>query len=210
MGELRATAPEEKEARRRHILTASEELMQTWSFTDITMDRIAERAGVAKGTLYLYFRTKEALFLRLYDQHLEAWYGDLSELAGLGSHTVEPAAAARVIASTLSSRRTLIRLHGLMHSSLARNLDRDTFIDFLRGHHLRMSLLSPALAGRISGLSEDDALRFLRRLEAVAGGLSRAASALPLSDQVLDAPDLAAFQFDFEEELREIATALLK
>jgi AcrR family transcriptional regulator len=210
VGELRATAPEEKEARRRQILTAAEELLQAWSFSDITMDRIAERAGVAKGTLYLYFRTKEALFLRLYDQHLEAWYAELADLAGLGSHTVDPAAAARVIASTLSSRRTLIRLHGLMHSRLAHNIDRDTLIDFLRAHHLRMSFLAPALAGRISGLSEDDALPFLRRLEAVAGGLLRAASALPLSERVLDDAHLAVFQFDFEEELREVVTALLK
>jgi AcrR family transcriptional regulator len=210
MGEVRATAPEEKKARRCHILTAAEELLQIWSFTDITMNRIARRAGVAKGTLYLYFRTKEALFLQLYQQHLEAWYAELSKLASLGSHPIDLAAAARVVASTLASRRTLIRLHGLMYSSLAGNIDRETLIDFLRGHHLRRSLLAPALAARISGLSEQNALTFLRRLEAIAGGLWWAASTPPRSERVLEDPDLAVCQFGFEEELREIATALLR
>ena len=45
------------------------------------MDRIADSSGVAKGTLYLYFRTKEALFLALYVERLRAWYGELESLA---------------------------------------------------------------------------------------------------------------------------------
>lgn len=210
MGEIRATAPEEKESRRRHILDAAEELLQRWSYADITMDRIAERAGIAKGTLYLYFRTKEALFLRLYDRHLEAWYAELARLAGLASHAVDASAAARVIVSTISSRRTLIRLHGLFHSSLTDNIDLEIIIDHMQQRLRRISLLAPALAGRIDGLSKDNALRFLVRLEAVVGGLSWTAFGSPRLDRAFEDPDLEIFQIDFEEELREIATALLK
>ena len=71
MGELRATFPTEKEARRRRMLTAAAQLLESWSYRDITMERIADRAGVAKGTLYLYFRTRESLFLGLYQEKVE-------------------------------------------------------------------------------------------------------------------------------------------
>lgn len=192
------------------MLAAAEELLRRWSYADITMDRIADRAGFAKGTLYLYFRTKEALFLRLYEQHAEAWYAELAGLAGLGSHAVEAAAAARVIASTLSSHRMLIQLHGLIHSSLAPNIDHESLVDFMSRHRRRMSQLAPVLAARINGLSEENALRFLVRLEVVAGGLSWAAFGGPKLDPALEDSDLAVFQIDFEEELREIVTALLK
>jgi AcrR family transcriptional regulator len=210
MGKLRATSPGEREARQRRMLTAAEELLQRWSYTDITMSRIAERTGVAKGTLYLYFRTKEALFLRLYDHHLDAWYAELAELAGLGSHAVDAPAAARVIASSLSSRRILIQLHALMHSSLAGNNDLDAIGEFEHRHRRRMSRLAPAIARRIKGLSEDGALRFLVRIEVVAGGLARAGLRPPRLTPTLDELDFGVYQIDFEEELREIITALLR
>ena len=82
VSERRATNPSAKEARSQQILAATAELLERWSYADITMDRIAERAGVAKGTLYLYFRTKEALFLSLYEDRLGAWYAELQALGG--------------------------------------------------------------------------------------------------------------------------------
>lgn len=46
------------------------------------MAQLAKNTGVAKGTLYLYFNTREELFLTLYEQSLIRWsqvfIGDLS------------------------------------------------------------------------------------------------------------------------------------
>ena len=38
-----------------------------------SLTQLAKRADVVKGTLYLYFQTKEELFLTLYEQSLERW-----------------------------------------------------------------------------------------------------------------------------------------
>jgi AcrR family transcriptional regulator len=210
MGELRATGPGEKEARRQQILASAGDLLSDWSFTDITMDRIADLVGLAKGTLYLYFRTKETLFLSLYEEHLSAWYSELETLAIRAGGIVEPSAAARVIASTLAARPILVQLHGLLHSTLGHNIDLDTAIGFRRHQHLRMTVLAAALAGRIEGLSEARAYHFLVQLEAVVGGLSWAATPPSPVAQAFEEEDLVAFRIDFEEELREIITALLR
>lgn len=45
-----------------HILTAALEAFVENGFAATRLEDIAERAGVAKGTLYLYFENKEALF----------------------------------------------------------------------------------------------------------------------------------------------------
>ena len=210
MGERRDTAGGEKKARREQILGAAAELLRSWSFADITMERIADLTGVAKGTLYLYFRTKEAIFLSLFEQQLSAWYSELEALASRMGGTVRPAAAARVISSTLAERPILIRLHGLLHSTLGRDIDLDSVLDFRRRQRSRILSLAPALAARIDGLSEPAAVRFLIRLETITGGLSWAAFPSPALARALAEEDLEIFRIDFEEELAEVITALLR
>jgi AcrR family transcriptional regulator len=51
-----------KSARIQAILAAALEEFIAQGFASTKLDAIAERAGVAKGTLYLYFDSKEALF----------------------------------------------------------------------------------------------------------------------------------------------------
>jgi len=51
--------------RRQAILDAALEEFATCGFAATRLDDVARRAGVAKGTIYLYFRDKEALFQEL-------------------------------------------------------------------------------------------------------------------------------------------------
>ena len=51
-----------KEARPKELLAAALDVFSEKGFAAARMEDIADRAGVGKGTIYLYFRTKEALF----------------------------------------------------------------------------------------------------------------------------------------------------
>jgi AcrR family transcriptional regulator len=210
MGEHRATRHRERRARRTQMLEAAEALLRDWSYTDITMDRIADRCRIAKGTLYLYYRTKEALFLALFEEHLLTWYSELESLAARDTHTVDPSAAARVIGSTLAARPTLVRLHGVVYSAGGRNIDLDTVVGFRRRQQQAMRRLAAALAVRIRGLTGERAVRFLVRLEVIVGGLSWAAFPPQLLARAYEADELSPFLFDLEEELADILTALLR
>lgn len=53
---------QQKEQRRRLILEAGLDAFTSQGFTAARLDSVAEAAGVAKGTIYLYFENKEALF----------------------------------------------------------------------------------------------------------------------------------------------------
>jgi AcrR family transcriptional regulator len=53
------------EQRRAEILDAALQLFSSKGFSDTTMDEVAQSAGVAKGTIYLYFQSKEHLLLAL-------------------------------------------------------------------------------------------------------------------------------------------------
>lgn len=48
--------------RAERILTAAAELTLSWGYKRVAVDDIAQRAGVGKGTVYLHWRTRDALF----------------------------------------------------------------------------------------------------------------------------------------------------
>jgi AcrR family transcriptional regulator len=52
----------DRERRRSEIIDAAEKLFFSKGYDVITMDDIAADAGLAKGTLYTYFKSKESLF----------------------------------------------------------------------------------------------------------------------------------------------------
>ncbi len=54
-----------REQRADRILDAAAELMLRWGYNKTTIDDIARLAGVAKGTIYLHWKTREDLFLAL-------------------------------------------------------------------------------------------------------------------------------------------------
>ncbi len=84
----RAVDPEDKEARRAAILDAAARLFDERGELSNVAD-IAQAAGLAKGTVYLYFPTKEAVYLALHQRQLEAFFVRLCEqLTGPGAFTV--------------------------------------------------------------------------------------------------------------------------
>jgi TetR/AcrR family transcriptional regulator len=61
----RARREREKRERRRSILQAARETFFENGFHHATVDSVAERAEVSKGTVYLYFESKEAILAHL-------------------------------------------------------------------------------------------------------------------------------------------------
>src|SRR5262249_24880436 len=54
-----------RQVRAERILDAAATLIQRWGHNKTTIDDIARQAGVAKGTIYLPWKTRESLFIAL-------------------------------------------------------------------------------------------------------------------------------------------------
>jgi TetR/AcrR family transcriptional regulator len=85
----------EKEARREEIISAAEKVFLSKGLAEATMDEIAESAELSKGTLYLYYKSKEDLYLAVTLRGMEVLHGffenvvsngddPLKQIAGLG------------------------------------------------------------------------------------------------------------------------------
>jgi AcrR family transcriptional regulator len=62
MSEVLTIVPEADSAKRRQIIEGARVVFLTQGFDAASMNDIARKAGVSKGTLYVYFRNKEELF----------------------------------------------------------------------------------------------------------------------------------------------------
>ncbi|MDX3614858.1 TetR/AcrR family transcriptional regulator [Streptomyces europaeiscabiei] len=61
--------------RAERILAAARELLLAWGYKRVTVDEIARRARVGKGTVYLHWKTKQLLFAELLRRELHKALG---------------------------------------------------------------------------------------------------------------------------------------
>ncbi|MGO9451752.1 MAG: TetR/AcrR family transcriptional regulator [Candidatus Binataceae bacterium] len=133
-------------SKRDRILEAGLKLFANEPYQAVTMDRVAELAGVAKGTLYLYFQSKEDLYLGILSDGMETMSRNYQS-------SVDPNADVKVrlrSAITLSvefysQRRDLLRLMMTEEPRMAeaRNRIRDEWRD--RGVRFFTSLIEEGI-----------------------------------------------------------------
>lgn len=142
------------EARPEEILGAALEVFGELGFTRTRLDDVARRAGVSKGTLYLYFDSKDALFRAMVTARLEAilahaeefvrnWKGNTSDLLRAFTRDYwatmnqpEKLRLARVVMAELSSfpelakwyyQEVILRLRRVIEGILARGIEAGEF-----------------------------------------------------------------------------------
>ncbi|HNP73804.1 MAG TPA: helix-turn-helix domain-containing protein [Kouleothrix sp.] len=142
-------------AARRHeraqrILDAAAALILRWGYNKTTIDDIARQAGVAKGTIYLHWNTREELFGALMLREKAALAADLrartaadpagATLPGLLKHSVLALMARPLLKAVLLRDIDIVgKLAQGQHSTAAyaeRLLAFQTYLEFLRQHGL--------------------------------------------------------------------------
>lgn len=76
----RAVAEEDKEMRRHALLDAAEALFLAQPDRMASVAEVAEAAGLAKGTVYLYFPSKEEMLLSLHERHVAQFFAALMQV----------------------------------------------------------------------------------------------------------------------------------
>ncbi|MCL6456997.1 MAG: TetR/AcrR family transcriptional regulator, partial [Gorillibacterium sp.] len=89
-----------KEERRIAILEAALQCFAEKGYRSATIDDIARRLGVSKGSVYLYFSTKEDIYTRIMQERMERTVG------GIRSHYVDMTSAADKLRLVFQTFRT--------------------------------------------------------------------------------------------------------
>jgi AcrR family transcriptional regulator len=127
----RAYGLEDKQVRREDILDAARRLFAAGTGDLPAVADIAAAAGLAKGTVYLYFSTREAIFAELL---LEGWGALVRELGeAFGNSVSGPEKVSRFLSrlvAYMDHHPELLRLDALGHGVVERNLEPKTLLDF--------------------------------------------------------------------------------
>lgn len=97
------------------ILEAALDLFIANGFIETPMDAIAEKAGVAKGTLYYHYKSKEGIVDALLERYARRLEGELGPILDDGTMGFQAKIAALNAATTRIIRETFSRLHKMRY-----------------------------------------------------------------------------------------------
>ncbi len=199
----RARHADDKQVRRETILDAARGLFEERPFDEITMQEVAKACGLAKGTLYLYFATKEELFLGVSMIALGDWLDELD-----GASLPDSVGLVRAITSTLRERRPLLRILAILHSVLERNVGVDALRTFKIGLLARLRRSGGKIEAALGLSAVGDGARLLLRTYAIILGLYQIAAPGPRVAEALSGAELTPLRLDYFEELEQVLLAL--
>jgi AcrR family transcriptional regulator len=120
-------------SKKEEILEAASRVFAEKEFHEVLIDEVAALAGVGKGTVYRYFRTKEELY---FETILQA-FDDLS----------------RTLSEAVSSESSPTRrLEKIIRESLRFSWERGHLLSLLRGDERRFAMREAELRGRREGM----------------------------------------------------------
>jgi AcrR family transcriptional regulator len=129
-GRMRAVLETDKESRYQDFLAAGSRLFSVRDYEDISVSAICQDAGLAKGTFYLYFDTKEDIFLELTLSQMKTWNEEINPaLINLGTNPT-PEQFAKVLSESFRSLPQLPRLLQMLHAILERNASEEAILKF--------------------------------------------------------------------------------
>lgn len=211
--EKRARKPEQKRERRTEILFAAITLLRERPYNKINIADVAKRAGMAKGTVFLYFRTREELFLAIASREFEQWFHAMdrsfAEIAGAS----EKAARDRVLnalSNMLKPDALLIGLIPIVHTVLEQNIGYAQAREFKRMLLKGLQRTGALFEECLPYLRRGQGVTFLLWMYALVIGLSQMATPAPVIKEVFRKnPALRVMQIDFGASYADALAAIL-
>jgi AcrR family transcriptional regulator len=202
---IRARKEEDKQARREAILGVVSGCFRGRPFADVTMAEIAQRCGLAKGTLYLYFQAKEELFLAALGCEIAAWLDAVGAELDTRGRT-DTKGFAELVVRTLTPRDTLVELLPLQRTLLEQSGASQTATRFTQTLEEKLRTTA-AIVERALPLASGEGMRVLLRTLALVVGLRQ------IPDPTLGTLDgsgtSAVMPADFHRELLDSLTTML-
>ena len=194
----RARSETAKLAREDAILTAAEILLRQSGYDAMTMQAVATAAGLAKGTLCLYFTSRESLVLavhgRLFDRWIDRFTVYQPELTGFDEFC-------RDFARHYADDPLFLQLAGFATALLEPQLDREAYIKSKRGMARRVKRLAGLVCQQFA-IAPTAAQKLIWGFLTIAGGTAQmtvrpTVSEADLPDDVVAFTSLANFETVF-------------
>ncbi len=202
----RAIATADKEVRAHAILDAFEALYLEHPDRMASVAEVAEAAGMAKGTVYLYFPSKEEMLLALHERHVASFFARLMQrLADPGTRDFDAVFAV--------TRDHLIRVPGCLAltSRCFGMMDREMPIEVAVAFKARVAMTVSAAGAALENhlaLKPGGGIRLLMHSYGMIVGLWQLLHPNERFGHAMDTPELRPIKLDYEREIEQALRAL--
>ena len=195
----RAVAPREKTERREAIVQAAATLLRRDPSATFSVEELARRAGLAKGTVYLYFGTREEVLLALHAQQSQELFDVVERaLAAPDAH------GRRVVEGGLGFLRAHPEFYpvaGNCRNMLDTNIGAEAGLAFKTAIARRLEPLGRRIEEIYPGLAAGEGIALLTNCYALIIGLWQQIDPPRCLRKAMHLPELAIYNVDLEKQL---------
>lgn len=203
----RAVAVADKEERRNAILDAAEVLFTEHPGRMANVSEVAAAAGLAKGTVYLYFPSKEEMLLALHERQVAEFFSELGKLLqGPGPHDFDTVFAV--------TRDHLLRVPGYLALTsrcfglMDREIPMETALAFKVRVGQALSSSGEALERHFPALAPGDGITLLMHSYGLIVGLWQLLHPNERFGAAMNRPELRMLKRDYERDIEAALRSL--
>src|ERR1700683_290680 len=211
----RARSEEQREIRRRGILDTAAAMLDAMPVSEVTLNDLSRRVGLAKSNVLRYFESREAILLELLDRAAKQWLGELSkqlaaEIDPRGTARERSDQFAAALARSFAPQRQLCDLLSAQASVLEHNVSAEVVARYKRAMSDNHVALTELALEYLPELGRDGASKACAMAIVFIGALW---SYTQYPASVLAAyeadPSLAVLRLDFTPALEEALATLI-
>lgn len=208
----RARRPAEKAARRALILDAAARLLDRGLLQDVSLNAIAQEAGLSKPNLYRYFESREDILLALFIEDLRG-FRDQVVAATASVQPGSPGAAetvAEILVDAYDSRPRLCRFLGMIASVFEHNVSAEVIVALKTTSLDLATEVATSMQHALPTLTLARCLWINNMSSLLVAGLWPPAHPAPVVVEVLAKPEFRALRPDFRRDLKEGILSLIR
>lgn len=201
----RARDPQDKAARRQSILDAAWRLLDERAAQLPSVSQIAKEARLAKGTIYIYFETREEIYLALLETQFLAWLKSIQQF--VSEKTVDIAMLAKHICEFAADHRKFMRLAASSNAILEQNLSYEAAKAYKQNLADGLVNTGKALETQLDAVPEGTGIQMLTEGYTVVLGMWSFSEPPEMVRKVIKQEQLELFDIDF---VSQAADALVR
>ena len=211
----RARSEEQREIRRQAILDTAAAMLEVMPVSEVTLNELSRRAGLAKSNVLRYFESREAILLELLDRATKLWLSELpgqlaAGMAADGTPGERADQLAVVLARSVTPRRELCDLLSAQAGVLEHNVSAEVVARYKRAMADNHAALTELVLRQLPELGDDGAWKACAMALVFTGALwsytQHPASVLAAYEAD---PSLAVLRLDFTPALEDALATLL-
>lgn len=202
----RARSAQDKSIKRDLILKTASELFDQEPNSLPTAAAIANKSGIAKGTVYLYFKSKEEIFLTLLEAHYNTWFSDIR--TAITAEKPNSDDVINAICHYIESQPQFFQLASLSSSIIEQNVDTNLLQLFKQALETMIISTSKDLASRLDFDEHETCAQLIVRSYAMLLGLWQMSHPPKANTQALLEVELSLIKPEFSLEARDALAQL--